>query len=239
MLYKFENELRGAEIRATDDKVGAVEDFHFSDRDWVIRYVVVDTDTWLRGRTIVLSPASVERFDRASHAIQVNLTRAQIENSPEINVTRPLFPEQEAALASYYGWPAMGAVGAGPIHPAAAPQTAERAEGSQLRSAREIAGYYIHARDGDLGHVHDFILEDFIWTIRYLAIDTRNWWPGKKVLVAPNWIQGVDWANLTVHVDLTKEAIRGAPEYRPDDPIGRDYETELWSYYQWAPYWNE
>ena len=32
------------------------------------------------------------------------------------------------------------------------------------------------------------------WVIRYMEVATRNWWPGKKVLVSPAWIERVAWA---------------------------------------------
>ena len=51
-----------------------------------------------------------------------------------------------------------------------------------------MTGYHIEATDGGIGHVKDFIIDDETWAIRYLEVDTRNWWPGKKVLVSPQWI---------------------------------------------------
>ena len=37
-----------------------------------------------------------------------------------------------------------------------------------------MRGYHIHALDGEIGHVEDFILEDPGWAVSYLVIDTRN-----------------------------------------------------------------
>lgn len=233
MLYTFEDELRGARVRATDESIGSISDFHFDAHDWVVRYLVVDIGTWLPGRLVLISPASVDRFDRVGGVVSVNLTRDQIENSPGIGMGKPLLPEQEAALSQYYGWPGVP----GPIFPAAGTKTAERATESGLRSANEVARYYTRARDGDVGHVYDFVLEDFVWTVRYLAIDTGTWWPGKKVLVSPKWARQVDWANSTVHVDLTRDEIRNSPEYKPGERITRDYESQLWSHYGHPPYW--
>jgi hypothetical protein len=236
MLYKFKDELRGAAIRAADESIGSVRDFHFDDRDWVLRYLVVDTGTWLPGRLVVISPASVNRFDRSERALHVSLTRDQIENSPGIGTDEPFLPEQEAALAEYYGWPVYGSALPGHTHPLTGARTTEQAVESRLRSANEVGGYYIHASDGDMGHVYDFILEDFVWAVRYLAIDTQNWWPGKKVLVAPKWIRQVDWANSTVHVDLSRDEIRNSPQYNPDIPLTREYEFQLWSHYGQSTY---
>ena len=49
-----------------------------------------------------------------------------------------------------------------------------------LRSTEAVAGYHIHAVDGEIGHVEDFLLEVADWSIHYLVVDTKNWWPGNR-----------------------------------------------------------
>lgn len=106
-----------------------------------------------------------------------------------------------------------------------------------LRSSDEVKGYRIHASDGEIGHVEDFILEDEEWRIRYLVVDTGKWLPGKKVLVAPMWIKDILWADSMVVVNLTKEEIENSPPYSPELPINRDYEEVLYDYYGRPKYW--
>jgi hypothetical protein len=108
----------------------------------------------------------------------------------------------------------------------------------RLRSAKEVEGYAIAARDGEIGHVEDFLAGDDGWIIRYLIVDTRNWLPGRKVLVAPGWATGIDWRARTVTVDMTREAILGGPEYEPGKPIDRPYETRLHRHYDRPAYWE-
>jgi hypothetical protein len=108
-----------------------------------------------------------------------------------------------------------------------------------LRSAREVTGYAIQARDGDLGHVEDFIVDDESWGLRYLVVDTRNWWPGKHVLVSPRWIDAVSWTQSSVVVDLVRETIKEGPEYDPSMLLNRAYESRLHQSLQRAPYWEE
>ena len=79
-----------------------------------------------------------------------------------------------------------------------------------------MSGYHIQAADGEIGHVEDFIIDDETWAIRYLIIDTRNWWPGKKVLVSPQWIERVSWSESKVFVNLPRETIKQSPEYTED-----------------------
>ncbi|MEP7187562.1 MAG: PRC-barrel domain-containing protein [Roseiflexaceae bacterium] len=90
-----------------------------------------------------------------------------------------------------------------------------------LRSAREVSGYMIQARDGDLGHVADFVVDDASWTIRSIVVDTRNWWPGKHVLVAPESIVAVNWAHGVVSIDLEREQIKQKPVYEPSQLLNR------------------
>lgn len=101
-----------------------------------------------------------------------------------------------------------------------------------------MTSYYIQARDGEIGHVEDFIIDDATWAIRYMVIDTRNWWPGKKVLVSPQWIEAINWAKSTVAVDLLRDTIKHGPEYNPS-MLNREYETKLYQHYRRPTYWEE
>ena len=108
---------------------------------------------------------------------------------------------------------------------------------SHLRSTKAVTGYHIEALDGELGHVDGFIVDDESWAIRYMEVATRNWWPGKKVLVSPAWIERVSWEDSKVYAGLTREAIKNAPEFVDFTPITRDYENRLYSHYGRPPYW--
>ena len=100
-----------------------------------------------------------------------------------------------------------------------------------------MLGYYIQARDGQIGHVKDFIVDTDAWAIRYIAVDTVNWWPGKKVLVAVTWIEYVDWAESLVHIDLSRDQVKGSPKFDATAPVNRDYESRLHDYYGRPAYW--
>jgi hypothetical protein len=108
-----------------------------------------------------------------------------------------------------------------------------------LRSAREVTGYAIQARDGDLGHVADFIVDDESWVLRYMVVDTRNWWPGKHVLVSPRWIESVSWTQSSVVVDLLRETMKAGKEYDPSTLLNRADEARLHQGLQRVPYWEE
>lgn len=121
-------------------------------------------------------------------------------------------------------------------------QPTERAEergDPHLRSTREVIDYTIQARDGDIGHVEDFLIDDESWTLRYMVVDTRNWLPGKQVLVAPRWISAISWAEQQVRVDVPRDTIKAAPEFDPSQPVDRDYEARLHQHYRRPTYWDE
>jgi uncharacterized protein YrrD len=260
MLWSVNN-LRGYQIEATDDVLGSVDDLYFEDRHSTVRYLVVDTGTWLPGRKVLIAPAVVGRPDPTQRLIPVQLTRQQVKDSPDIDTDKPVSRQHEEALYGYYGWspywtaapygaPTAGpywgapAYGPGAVPPrgaeagVAAPAEreaieAERGRGDpHLRSAREVIGYYVEATDGDIGHVEDLLVEDASWTIRYIVVDTRNWLPGKKVIISPQWLRWVDWGSQKIGVDVPRERIERSPEYDPRTTLDRSYEEALHRHYE-------
>lgn len=243
--------LNGFSIGAMDGEIGRVVDFYFDDQNWTIRYLVADTGTWLTGRKVLISPASFRAVDWDSGKIDVSLTQHQVENAPEINTDRPVSRQHEISYYNYFHYPYYW-TGPGLWGPAAFPHglvatgaeaeiaSAPEEKDSQdvhLRSVNEVAGYYIEAEDGNLGHVDDFIVDDESWTIRYMVIDTRNWWPGKKVLISPQWVSDVVLSESRVYVDLPREQIKASPEYDGSPLISREYESRLYGHYQRSGYW--
>jgi hypothetical protein len=197
---------------------------YFDDETWTVRYLVVDTGGWLTGRQVLISPVAVTKLDWYASRINVRLTKDEVENSPSIEQDKPVSRQHEAAYATYYNYPYYwtGPYLWGPAalpgrvltpqpedsqaHEIAAMQRAS--EDVHLRSVEEVTGYYIEAKDGDIGHVEKFLIDDENWTIRYMVVDTRNWLPGKNVLVSPEWISSVSWSDKRVYVDLSREQIK-------------------------------
>jgi hypothetical protein len=264
-MLRHAKELEHYELRARDGKIGHVHDFFFDDRAWTVRYLVVDTGTWLNSRKVLISPTAVSRAEWDKKCLPVNLTQEQVRSSPSIDTEAPVSREQEAALSQYYNWPAYwGAPGfpdvgftlpvvpimppdiagaGGTDHPDLAARGASREsrtaaavhEDRHLRSVRAVTGHTIEATDGAIGHVADFLIDDRSWDIRYLVADTRNWWPGKKVIVAPQWIHEVGWDEAKVFVDLTRNAIKSSPAYDPAQQVTPDYAGQLHRHYGRPP----
>ena len=107
-----------------------------------------------------------------------------------------------------------------------------------LRSCRAVIGYHVHATDGDLGHVEDFLVDEHTWAIRYLIVDTSNWWGGHQVLIAPQWIEAVSWSDANVSVDLTRQAIKDAPPYDSAAQLDRQQEQSIYEHHGRPDYWT-
>jgi len=232
----------GYAIRATDGDLGKVDEFYFDDETWTIRYVVVETGNWLSGRKVLISPVAFGKTELESRTISVNLTCVQVSSSPDIDTEKPIYRQHEAELHEYYQWPWRGGYGGafgttplplsgGEVFVEQEASTSGRRDDPHLRSTRQVTGYHIHATDGEIGHVEDFIVNDENWAIRFLVVDTRNWLPGKKVLLSPQWIKRVEWADSSVYFDLTRESVRNSPEFDTSKAVNQDYEAYLYDHY--------
>lgn len=240
------SKLEGYSIGAKDGDIGSVEDFLFDDKLWTVRYLVADTAKWLPGRRVVLSPMALGRVEPDEQRLTVSLTKEQVENSPDID-SRNFTRANETSYYDYYGWPyywvggdvwgTSTAPGVLAAQQKMAMTAREQENDTHLRSINDVMDYYIEATDGDIGHVEDFIIDDETWEIRYMVVDTKNWWPGKKVLVSPEWIDRVSWSDSRVYVDLSREAIKSSPEFDADR-LNRAYEERLYKHYNRQGYWN-
>lgn len=225
MQYNI-NSMIDYTIRATDGDLGKVNEFYFDDKTWTISYIVVETGDWLAGRKVLISTAALGNIALDSCTISVNLTRTQVKSSPDIDTQKPVYRQHEVELNEYYQWPWRGGYGGSfgttPLPLSDDEVIAEQKtyvsgdrDNSHLRSSRQVTGYHIHAADGEIGHVEDFIVDDENWTIRFLVVDTTNWLPGKKVLLSPQKIQRVEWADSSVHFNLMRESVKNSPEFEP------------------------
>jgi uncharacterized protein YrrD len=245
MLNKAKT-LKNYKLHSLDGEIGKVEEFYFDDHYWTIRYLIADTGNWLTGRQVLISPHALTAVNKEEEYISINLTKKQIEDSPSLDSDKPVSRQFEESYYGYYGWPMYwGGSYMWGSYPYIVNVQERQKESikdkktwdSHLRSTRAVSGHYIQATDGEIGHVEDFIIDDETWAIRYLIIDTRNWWPGKKVLISPQWIERISWDELTVFVNVLREAIKQAPEYTDESLLTRDYETELHRHYNRQGYW--
>ena len=229
-MLHLAQKVSGAVIRATDGDIGTLEDFYFEEDRWTVRYLLVDTGKWFSGKKVMISPMSVEGAWGVT-GIRVRLTKDQVWNSPEFDPRQPFSRASETRILGYYGYPYYwGAANvwgsydnpaalltAPPASPAPAGQdtttTGIDPEARHLRSTNKSTGYHLHATDGEIGHVDDFLIGQESWRIRYLLVDTSNWIGGRSVLVSCETLQRVDRDRGTLHVNTTRDAIRTGPSF--------------------------
>jgi hypothetical protein len=249
-MLRSVNEIVGYGLHARDGEIGRCKDFLWDDLKWAVRYMVADTGKWLPGRQVLVSPISLGRAEWASKRLPVHLTRKQIEEAPMLDEDAPVSRQYEIEWNRYHGyllyWAGEGLWGytdrpGALFHAAdegAEVEIDDAASGdSHLRSVGEVTGYHIQAQDGEIGHIEDFLVDDEAWALRYVVVDTKNWLPGRKVLISPSWIGGIDWRDTKVTVELTKGAVRNSPKYDPSEPVNLSYEEKLYDYYGRPKYW--
>jgi hypothetical protein len=261
-------ELHTYGVGAVDGEIGQVRDLYVDDEAWVVRYLVVETGGWLSSKKVLISPIAIGEPDRAKRLLPVSITKEQVKNSPDFDSEQPVTRQHEMEYSSYYGYPYYwGGMGywAGGLYPnmmlsgygsipaptveetevynararAEAARDRDRNTDPHLRSCAAVKGYHIHASDGDIGHVSGMLIDDETWAVRYLIVDTSNWWVGHQMLIAPKWIEGVSWADGTVSVGLTRQAIKGAPAYDPAASPTRTEEGLLYRHYDRTGYWAD
>jgi sporulation protein YlmC with PRC-barrel domain len=250
----------GYKIQAEDGNIGKVRDLYFDDRTWLIRYIIVDTGGWLTGREVLISPQAAGMPNHDDEILPINLTKKQIEDSPGIEVARPVSRHYEEVLSDYYGWtPYWGMAmqpadqvrvmpvpftNPGPDDFTTAPtgdadEPLDQVKDPNLRSLDEVEGYNLQASDGDIGHVSSFLLDDEHWSIRYMVVNTSDWIPfSKKVIIPLEWIVMLSYDNREVTVTLTKEQVKNSPEYDESEPVTREFEASLYEHYDRPKYWE-
>lgn len=256
------NEIEDYSIGASDGLIGHVKDGYFDQHDWVIRYLVVDTGSWLTSRKVLISPFAIGKPDWDGRRLPVSLTRQQVKDSPPTDDDTPLTRQHEMRTLDYYGfpfyWGGGGLWGAGMfpsmmltgdfmLPPPAIQEAAHAAELAEqhgscdelhLRSCKMLESFQIHARDGEIGHVQGMLIDEDTWAVRYLIIETGNWWLGQRVLIAPKWITDVNWNESWVVVNLSRQAIQTAPVYDPSARFGRTQEIAIHQHYGRKGYWS-
>jgi uncharacterized protein YrrD len=239
-MLRIIKQFYGEKLGTSEGDIGHIKDFYFDDQKWAVRYVVVDTGSWLSGPLVLLAPHAFCGLHQRGKVLLVNLTRQQIENSPSIETHKPVSRQYEEEYYRYYGWPSywdgggmwgmsdfplilpppqrtLPTVILPPPYPLLSTQAIvgggpHYGDDPHLRSTQVVSGYHIEASDGMIGHVTDFMMDDKSWAIRHLVVETGYWFSGKEVLISPSKIDRISYLESKVVVNLTKDTIRKAPE---------------------------
>lgn len=242
--------IDGYAIEASDGRIGRVSDFLFEDTRWIVRWLVVDTGNWLSNRKVLLPLSVLGKPDPALRQFPVELTKQQVEDSPDIDTDRPVSRQHETHVYEYYGWnpywdSGLLPIGGGRALPfietlprsasmpldAVAEDTRQAGGDPHLRSAEAVTGFHVHATDGEIGHVEDFLVEDVDWSIRYLKVNTKNFWPGVSVLIPPRSVRTIDRPDRLVHLDVDRQTVLNSPPYDPSTTADGAYDETFLTYY--------
>ena len=253
-MHRVGSSLIGYKIAANDGEIGTVSDFLFDDNTWKLRWLVVDTGNWLPGRLVLVHPSAIGTPQDREEVLPVRLSKKQIEDSPDISSDRPVSRQMEHTVYGYYGWDPLwgdGYFGPGMMSSSLSPQPlldrdASRAmEGApltddggdpHLRSMSAIKGTGIAATDGEIGHVENLLIDDVAWAVRYLIVDTSNWWFGQHVLIAPFGVRSISWADQVITLTLSREKVKASPVWDPMAVMDRAYQQRLHTHYDWPGY---
>jgi hypothetical protein len=217
-------EIYGNKLAALDGDIGHVKDFYFDDENWVIRYLVADTGSWLTGRLVVLTPHAFGKLNQNEKTLHIKLHKKKIQDSPSIDSHKPVSRQYETEYYGYYGLPAYwnGDAIWGPInYPVVLPPTEKEMEiykkyhhrdDKHLRSTQAVTGYHIQSVDGEIGHVSSFLVDDRSWEIRELVIETGHWYSGKEILIPPSKVERISYDESKVFVNLTMADIQQTSE---------------------------
>jgi sporulation protein YlmC with PRC-barrel domain len=207
-------EIESYGVKAVDGEAGRIHDFYFDDKLWEVRYLVVGKNKLFRAkREVLVTPDHFQGIEPHHRRIDLDLTRRGIEECPNSSTDKPVSRQFEREYYQFYDWPYWGnaedlddreSEDSRMVRSSSGP----RGSDPHLRSVREVTGYLIQGSDGTVGHVKDFVIDDEIWCIDHLVVDTSNWWLGKSVALAPRWVERISWAENTLHVNLTRDAIR-------------------------------
>jgi hypothetical protein len=184
--------IEGFGVEGSDGPIGAAVDLLFEDVAWTSRWLAVDAGAWLGGRRVLLPRVALDRPDKPTRRFPVHLTRRKIGDSPYLDAGMLVSKETEAEFCAYYACEAYWEDG-----------RVEAASGStRLRSMAATRGYQIHASDGEVGRVEDFLVDDTIWSVRFIAVNMR-WWPEQRTLLSPRSALAIDWDNRKFLLNVT------------------------------------
>lgn len=244
VMKRSVKELLGYSIQATDGEKGKVNNFLFDDETWVIRYLEADLGAFFNENRVLIPRNHLNVPHWENKHFTVNLTVKKIENSPGLDFDLPVSRAYEKELADYYKlkpyWPANLMAFNGvtsypyPQTPVKIPvsEVNEEEIETHLRSFKEIKGYHIKALDDRFGHISDLIIDDDLWQIVYVVVDTINFVPwSKRVLLPVDVIEKISYPKQEAVINLTKESIKNAPEYDPAMAVNSEYERVIYDFY--------
>ncbi|MEI6558428.1 MAG: PRC-barrel domain-containing protein [Rhodospirillaceae bacterium] len=230
-MLRSMKELFGYSVAALDGPLGTLEDFLFDERTHDLRYLVADTGGWFNRRHLLVTPAAFGRTRWPARDFPVRITCAQAAASPVMVVDAPLSRQHEVALHTFFEWMPYWLTHANGVPTAhVAPPGGAALPSPVLCRAQRLIGYQLEASDSRIGHIVDFLVDDEVWRMQHLVVDTEAWGDPRTVMVSLAVFTGIDAGAETVKVDLTERLVRESPVYDPSAIAGSRSEVVFHDY---------
>lgn len=227
------NSLINYSIEAKDGLIGEMKEFYFDDKEWKIRYLIVKTGNWLSDRKVLIPLDAILKKTWKNGVFPLSLTKDQVKHSPDIDTDQPVSRQQEVQLYGHYQWQNYwgggfyggGSLGGGMPLPVVDNEVLTESDKKKkhtnddihLRSTETVTNYHVHATNGDIGHVNDFIIDDETWEIKFIVVDTHNWFGGKKVLIKVEDIVKIDWMEEKIFLDVSTSDVEKSMLFKETD----------------------
>ena len=185
----------------------AIRNFLFDDRSWLVRFLVVDAGRWFGHRLVVIPVTALDLPNWAEGAIHAHLTTRELVASPHADEVRPVSRQQQVAWERHFGWRDGDSSWRGPStadFPRQEFSISSEDDDPHLRRTRDLISYQVWAKDGFLGLLEGFFLEDASWHIGYLLAKTGNWIHEEKI-VASSRVRAISWGQRRVVLDLSAD----------------------------------
>lgn len=249
MLKNLEG-LKGFSVVGDDGKVfGNVEDFNFYSPDMAIKYIVVDTGSWLDEREVIFSPECFKEIDYEKKEIHIGVCEIEVKDSPELEKDRRVTRKKERKLVNFFNWPDYWGldIGAGVsikegerrkllikalVEDEYGKDIKKDRNKSRVKRTSRLKGFQVNSIDGEIGAINDIIIDDKTWLIRYFVVNTKSKLKDDKpTLIAPEWVEKYEWSKNKISIIMSKEEIENAPELKNEKVIETEYQEELYDHY--------
>lgn len=225
-------------ISATDGPMGQICGAYFDDEAWVVRYLVIEAGSKGRRRNVMIPPIALGEPQWSERLLPVSMSKRQIMRSPGTDTQKPVSREHALNCLNYYA-------GLGYYESDAEYQRLRTTTVSQmsagsgrgadddphLRSTADVTTCRLDAADGDIGSVLGLLVDQKSWAIRFMIVNTGAWWHGHQVLIAPESIDDIHWADSHVVVDLKRQNVKESPAYDLHAPFNNQQGESTYRHY--------
>lgn len=204
--------ILGFRLMAKDGRVGRVSDCFIDDRRWVVRWLVIESGSWLRPCRTLVRPVAVEKVHREKRELEVHLTRLDILTSPRTDADPPVSDQWD-----HQSWSSLWSLDATSeperIFQVARERSSIRHD-PHLRSFREIRTYITTQGEKRVASVEDFIIDTFDWSVQYMVAGLGRWRVQRRVAVPTIAIAKISWFERILALKHSTGDLRSFPLLR-------------------------